>query len=165
MAKIFIYDFWNVTILELSKLRHLSDLWMDGWMQVFHQGLFFKCTFCKGEMLFLAWCAAFNPLCHLTLSWRRPLYRNQSIDLWSKSVDWFLYDNSLRHERVNPILRISAALVLSVISQQLMLLVWKLVTFSTTFICAIFLIKNVKNLGPTTDLPSFSVMKIIYYSG
>ena len=29
----------------------------------------------------------------LTLSWRRPLsYRNQSID-------WFLYDNGLRHER------------------------------------------------------------------
>ena len=29
----------------------------------------------------------------LTLSWRRPLsYRNQSIDLQSKSMDWFLYD-------------------------------------------------------------------------
>ena len=38
----------------------------------------------------------------LTLSWRRPLsYRNQSIDLGSKSMDWFLYDNGLRHERVN----------------------------------------------------------------
>ena len=37
----------------------------------------------------------------LTLSWRRPLsYRNQSIDLQSKSMDWFLYDNDLRHERV-----------------------------------------------------------------
>ena len=37
----------------------------------------------------------------LTLSWRRPLsYRNQSIDLQSKSLDWFLYDNGLRHERV-----------------------------------------------------------------
>ena len=36
-----------------------------------------------------------------TLSWRRPLsYRNQSIDLLCKSMDWFLYDNSLRHERV-----------------------------------------------------------------
>ena len=35
-----------------------------------------------------------------TLSWRRPLwYRNKSIDLQSKSVDWFLY-NGLRHERV-----------------------------------------------------------------
>ena len=39
---------------------------------------------------------------HLTFSWRRPIsYRNQSIDLWSKSMDWFLYDNDLRHEKVN----------------------------------------------------------------
>ena len=38
----------------------------------------------------------FNPffLFSLTLS------RNQSIDLQSKSMDWFLYDNGLRHERV-----------------------------------------------------------------
>ena len=37
----------------------------------------------------------------LTLSWRVPLsYRNQSIRLQSKSMDWFLYDNGLRHERV-----------------------------------------------------------------
>ena len=37
----------------------------------------------------------------LTLSWRGPLlYRNQSIDLQSKSMDGFLYDNDLRHERV-----------------------------------------------------------------
>ena len=27
-------------------------------------------------------------------------YRNQSIDLQSKSVDWFLYENGFRHERV-----------------------------------------------------------------
>ena len=39
--------------------------------------------------------------CYLTLSWRRPLsYRNQSIDLRSKSIDWFLYDKGLRHESV-----------------------------------------------------------------
>ena len=38
----------------------------------------------------------------LTLSWRKLLsYRNQSIDLQTKSMDWFLYDDSLRHERVN----------------------------------------------------------------
>ena len=38
----------------------------------------------------------------LALSWRRPLsHRNQSINLQSKSVDWFLYDNGFRHERVN----------------------------------------------------------------
>ena len=41
----------------------------------------------------------------LTLSWRRPLpYRNQSIDLLCKSMDWFLYDNGLRYERVNFVL-------------------------------------------------------------
>ena len=40
----------------------------------------------------------------LTLSWQRPLsYRNQSIDLLRKSMDWFLYDNGLRHERVKSI--------------------------------------------------------------
>ena len=38
----------------------------------------------------------------LTLSWRRPLScRNQPTDLLCKSMDWFLYDNGLRHERVN----------------------------------------------------------------
>ena len=38
----------------------------------------------------------------LTLSWRRPLsYRNQPIDLLCKSMNWFLYDNGLCHERVN----------------------------------------------------------------
>ena len=36
----------------------------------------------------------------LTLSWRRSVsYRNQSIDLQSKLMDWFLYDRDLRHER------------------------------------------------------------------
>ena len=38
---------------------------------------------------------------NLTLSCWRPIsYRNQSIDLQSKSVDWFLYDIGFRHERV-----------------------------------------------------------------
>ena len=27
-------------------------------------------------------------------------YRNQTIDLQSKSVDWFLYDRNLRHEEL-----------------------------------------------------------------
>ena len=31
-------------------------------------------------------------------------YRNQSIDLQSKSVDWFLYDRDLYQERVNMLL-------------------------------------------------------------
>ena len=37
----------------------------------------------------------------LTLSWRMSLsYRNQSIDLESKPMDWFLYHRDLHHERV-----------------------------------------------------------------
>ena len=48
----------------------------------------------------------------LTLSWRRPLsYRNQPIDLRSKSMDWFLYDNGLRHERVNHLQSILTELI------------------------------------------------------
>ena len=43
-----------------------------------------------------------QPWFFLTLSWRKPLsYRNQAIELLCKSMDWFLYDNGLRHERVN----------------------------------------------------------------
>ena len=41
----------------------------------------------------------------LNLSWRRSLlYRNQSIDLQNKSMDWFLYDRNFRLERVNALL-------------------------------------------------------------
>ena len=37
----------------------------------------------------------------LTLLWRMFLsYRNQTINLFCKSMDWFLYDRGLRHERV-----------------------------------------------------------------
>ena len=45
--------------------------------------------------------ACFSEHLFLTLSWRRLLsYRNQPIDLQNKSMDCFLYDNGLRHERV-----------------------------------------------------------------
>ena len=43
----------------------------------------------------------FSDFMSLTLSWRRPSsYRNQSIDVQSKSMDWFLYDRDFRQERV-----------------------------------------------------------------
>ena len=40
----------------------------------------------------------FNPFITETV-----IIRNQSIDLQSKSIDWFLYDNDLRLERVNKV--------------------------------------------------------------
>ena len=52
----------------------------------------------KKKVSHLTWKSLFRDL---TLSWRRPTwYRNQSIDLLCKLMDWFLYDNSLHHERV-----------------------------------------------------------------
>ena len=63
-----------------------------------------KVTWAKGSILvvpiviFAWWEDLTSPL---TLSWWRLLsYRNQSIDLQSKSIDRFLYDNGLRHEKV-----------------------------------------------------------------
>ena len=45
-----------------------------------------------------------SAIARLTLSWRRPLsYRNQSIDLLFKSMDWFQDDNGLRYERVKAV--------------------------------------------------------------
>ena len=34
------------------------------------------------------------------------LYRNCHIDLYHKSMNWFLYDGDLRHERYNPKIKI-----------------------------------------------------------
>ena len=63
--------------------------------------IFWKCS---GDWILKIWHLAslFLGLCRpLTFSWRRLLsYRNQSTDLTHISVDWFLYDNDLRHERV-----------------------------------------------------------------
>ena len=53
----------------------------------------------------------------LTLSRRRPLsYRNHSIDLKSKSMDWFLYDNGLHHERVKSTLLLNRRFLLILLS-------------------------------------------------
>ena len=40
-------------------------------------------------------------ICSTLTCWRSIPYRNQSMDLQSKSIDWFLYHRDLHHERVN----------------------------------------------------------------
>ena len=68
---------------------------------------FIKTYLHEGAITFSLTSANYHNLTNLTLSWRRPLsYRDQSIDLLCKSMDWFLYDNGdngLRHERVKGI--------------------------------------------------------------
>ena len=58
----------------------------------------------------------------LTLSLLRSLsYRNQFIDFQSKSMDWFLYDNGLRHERVNVVLRTSRFRLINLFMTELLI--------------------------------------------
>ena len=62
-----------------------------------------NCLFCTLSIFAQSFCAKSNgarKFMGLILSWRRSLsYRNHSIDLQNKSMDWFLYDNGLHHER------------------------------------------------------------------
>ena len=83
----FQHFFWNYTYANLK---------------IFSQWGRIKCmypvTLKNRELDFFT--KVFSPgwLSVLTFSWRRPLsYRNQSIDLRSKSMDWFLCDNGLRY--------------------------------------------------------------------
>ena len=69
------------------------------WSQKRDQNIYKKLNFCFPSDHLTRW--SFELYFKLTLSWRGPKsYRNQSIDLQSKSMDWFLYDIGLRHERV-----------------------------------------------------------------
>ena len=57
----------------------------------------------------VSWIGLTRNICNtLTLSWRRSYsYRNQFIDLPCKSMDWFLYDRDLHHERVKLVFLLS----------------------------------------------------------
>ena len=62
--------------------------------------------------------------CSLTLSWRRSLsYRNQFIDLTSKSMDWFLFGRVLHHGRVEPWVMSLMALVY-VLYERVSIFLW-----------------------------------------
>ena len=61
---------------------------------------------------------------------RSLLYRNQSIDLQSKSIDWLLYEMNLRHEKVNEICYesfLSNLCCLGGRTDEINLLVWSIV--------------------------------------
>ena len=68
----------------------------------------------------------------LTLSrWRPISYRNQSIDLQSKSMDWFLYDIGLHRERINIIKCFCLKFVINkiftmTVNYHLRILIWKM---------------------------------------
>ena len=59
------------------------------------------------------------------------IYRNQPIDLQSKSMGWFLYDRDLRHERVNGGERLVCIVIYVLIFQSVkwVLFVWPYASF------------------------------------
>ena len=62
----------------------------------------------------------------LTLSWRRPLsYRNQANQWTGFYMDWFLYDNGLRHEKVKYRCIFSYQLKISYLEVQFNLRKWR----------------------------------------
>ena len=73
-------------------------------------GKYLNLIFCTHYLLKTTSCLRINLVLSkvnlvLTLSRRRSLsYRNQSIDLKGKSMNWFLYDRDFRHKSVNQLL-------------------------------------------------------------
>ena len=92
----------------------------------------------------------------LTLSWRRPLsYRNQSINLLCKSMDWFLYKNGFRHERVKantPVIEKSVNwLLLQLVSNWLVSIILKLMKNAFYFtLKALFVLLKIFRFFATT---------------
>ena len=85
---------FHSTSAQILMPNHLSPIWHRPFMQQII-GISFK------ERMHQRYVAHVWYIYLLTLSWLKSLsYRNQSIDLLCKSVDWFLFDRDLPHEIV-----------------------------------------------------------------
>ena len=105
-------DFHLLIIAARRSVLMLQRSWIHTWFLCywycccnFEYYYLYQCTRIRSVLLWFLLISIFYSwyisMYRVTLSWRRPLlYRNQSIDLPSKSLDWFLHDNNLRHERV-----------------------------------------------------------------
>ena len=87
-------DVFNRVVLDFEKMKAIAKVYTTKMEWSIQEAVYLIMS------EFWLW-KTFPNVMFLTLSWRRPLsYRNQSIDLRSKSMDWFLYDIGLRHEMV-----------------------------------------------------------------
>ena len=83
---------------------HLEPLLANAFLAYHEQNYPLKYTPLHYRQYFDVMFVLFKSSDHLTLSRQRSIsYRNQSIDLQNKSMDWFLYDIGLRRERVKTI--------------------------------------------------------------
>ena len=97
---------WQVNLCSLISMRRLPILLLYSAHSVLlfsdGQACIWKTNIWRKTILryfHLNW--RIKKLLQLTPSWWRSLlYRNQSIDLHGKSMDWLLYNSDFRHERV-----------------------------------------------------------------
>ena len=86
--------------MEISSVASLFQFWSSVFKCVNHTVIMVEIFCCKFFLSSSVSCQYYL----LTLLWQRSLsFTNQSIDFFYKSMDWFLYDNDLRHERVKQI--------------------------------------------------------------
>ena len=95
LLSIWIMSTASINFLYVKVILKKENLQSSGHSKPFHTHLYLK-LFIMG----IHWLHNGKQV-NLTLSWRKPIsFRNQSIDLLRKSMDWFLYDIGLRHERI-----------------------------------------------------------------
>ena len=92
----------------------------------------------------------------LTLSWWRAIsYRNQTIDLRSKSMDWFLYDIGPHHERVKQMVR---SIIPKVLKSKVLLIVTA-VFWKTSRLWGL---KQVPFGGVTTGINHYATWRLLF---
>ena len=93
---LFSFEVWNLILF--NKFLNLINSFLTFSMNVSLFEILFSNAVKRYVSVALNACL---PVFKLTLSWRNSLsYRNQSNDLQNKSMDLFLYDRDLRHEKV-----------------------------------------------------------------
>ena len=115
-----------------------------------HQKMLVAFTYTLDKIYKSVW-----PIGHysLTLSWRKSLlYRNMSIDLLWKSMDWLLYDGDLHHERVK--------LVIGNLSLEVIATVMLNIIFSRYLNFVFWWIHNVKIRDVVIDITAFKCSKL-----
>ena len=101
------FEKWNTPFYrDLNQVRHLTRV---GWLFLYKQLPTLKLRAFVWHLSFTKFLLIIQLTVFSTHRRRRSAsYRNLPIDLLNKSMDWFLYDRDLRHERVKS-LRLSLA--------------------------------------------------------
>ena len=83
-------------LTSLMKVNISSSRWLiySTWLELNKLAKFLRCGLSEKYILIPSW-------------WRSLSYRTQSTDFQSKSMDWFLYDRDLPHERVKMLEQLS----------------------------------------------------------